>query len=363
MLRALVSGPEHSDSETVRSFLNGPFDWDRFVALAEENGASGLIASHISDLNSQGLIPGPVAAHFATRAIGIAAMSMRTTAVVEQIYKIAAPLGIPLIVMKGAAVSHLLYENPSTRFSGDIDLLCKEEDYTRLHDALTSAGFVAEDERQLPGKCSSLETAFEQHFRTPGDGIPIELHVDSIKLGVKPNNADSVWERAIPVNIGKTTALSLSYRDLALMLPVHLHRHGFTRLAWFKDIELLIKNHGHEIDWDLVVSDAEAEGATSSLWLTLGLLRDMLGTDLPEGLVQKLRPSPLTRLGWRLIWPRKRVLALEASTKRRVVQFSVGESWRGTIPSLVLMGRRREKLAILFHRRPWRWRRRAKASS
>ncbi len=362
LLRVLMLDTALPGHQSPVALAGRDIDWNKFIQLADEHGALGLIANSIADLHEKGLVPDPVASEIGAKAIGIAAMSMRITAVIERIQAIAVSLDVPLMVLKGAVVGRILYDSPNARFSGDIDLLCKEEDYTRLHDAMTEAGFEAEDERRLPGKCSSLETAFEQHFKTSEDGIPIELHVDGIKLGVKPSNSDSIWERAIPVKVGNSTVLSLSYRDLALMLPIHLHRHGFTRLSWFKDIDLLITKHGDEIDWDLVIADAEAEGATSSLWLTLSLLEEMLGTDLPDGLVDRLKPSIFTRMGWQLIWPRKQVLALEAVTRRRVVQFSVTESWRGTIPSLLLMGRRREKLAILLHRVPWPMRRRAKAS-
>jgi hypothetical protein len=92
------------------------------------------------------------------------------------------------------------------------------------------------------------------------------------------------------------------------------------------------------------------EGADPSLWYTLRLTHLMLNTPLPDSVLDSLRPSPIVRRGLDLIWSESRVMNLESETKRRAVQFSVLESWRGMIPSLFLMGRRRAKVRILLRR-------------
>lgn len=349
VLTLLVREGAAPDSE-IKQSIQDDFSWNRFIKLADDHGVAGLIAPSVAELKGKGLVPPEVSAQVQTVSMGIAAASLRIEVELHRLLDLASSLDIPLIILKGAAVGNMLYDRPNARQAGDIDLLCKEADYTRLHDAMVDAGYTTDDERHLPSACSSLETAFEQHFRPADQSILIELHVDSIKLGVKPVHSDSIWDRAVPVEIGRSTAHSLSPRDLALMLPVHLHRHGFNRLAWFKDIDLLVRKYGDEIGWDQVKEDARAEGAGASLWLTFDLLREILDTPVPEGFVKSLKPSIFSRMLWSLIWPRKRVVGLEAVTRRRTVQFSITESWRGTLPSMVLMGRRREKLQILFSR-------------
>lgn len=334
----------------LHKLMDEAVNWSKLAELAETHGIVGLIAPRISEFHREGLIPDSVARQLEIKALGTAAASMRIQAEIQKLATLSRGINVPLIVMKGAAVASLLYAKPHIRQAGDIDLLCKEADYTRLHDAMVAAGYTTDESRELPDKCSSLETSFEQHFRPAGNGVLIELHVDSIKLGVKPSHSDSIWDRAVPVRIGDADLLSMSPRDMALMLPVHLHRHGFTRLAWFKDIDLLVRKYGDEIDWDKVYADARLEGASASLWLTFDLLEEMLGTPFPAGLVSRFKPSPITQFLWRMVWTRKSIIGLEAATRRRAVQFSLSESWRGTLPSLILMGRRREKLRILLSR-------------
>ena len=348
LLALLVSERDPSETSELHN-LCASVDWNNVAQLAQRNGVSGLISPRVAELRETGLIPEPCARLIESNAMTVAASSLAIDIQLKRLFALAAEHEIPLIVLKGAAVANLLYPRPHARQAGDIDLLCKEEDYTRFFDVLVEAGYVTDGERELPSACSTLETAFEQKFHPPDSRILIELHLDSIKLGIKPANATSIWDRAIPVSVGDSTVQSLGPQDLAFMLSVHLHRHGFDRLAWFKDIDLLIRKYGATIDWDAVVEDARREGATASLWLTFDALEKLLGTPVPEGLLEKVRPSFIPRIIARLIWTRKKIYTLESHTRRRAVQFSTGESWRGKLPSLLLIGRRREKLSVMAH--------------
>ncbi len=349
ILALLVRQDGISEPERFRA-LSEDADWQTLVQMAQKNGVSGLISPRITELHSQGLVPDAAAKVIQANAMAVAAASLSMDSELKRLFSLASEHGISLILLKGAAVANLLYPRPHARQAGDIDLLCKEEEFNRFNDALVEAGYSVEGHREPPSKCSTLETAFEQKFRAPSSGILIELHVDSIKLGVRPTSMTSIWDRAIPVAVGDTTVHSLSPQDLAFMLSVHLHRHGFDRLAWFKDIDLLIRQYGDKIDWEAVVDEARREGATASLWITFVALEKMLGTTLPAGLLDSVRPSIIPRFLLRMVWPSKKIYALDSHTRRRAVQFSVGESWRGRLPSMILMGRRRDKLRIMGHR-------------
>jgi hypothetical protein len=95
-------------------------------------------------------------------------------------------------------------------------------------------------------------------------------------LGVRFSPEEARWERAVPAR-DVPGALMLSIVDQLVHLSVHVQKHGFNRLIWLKDIDLLLRI-GTEADW------------------------------------------------------------------RRAVQFHVADSWRGMLPSLVLLGHRRQRL-------------------
>ena len=334
----------------IKQLASGDIDWPELAQMARDNRVSGLLAPVFDALEKEGTITECAADRVKHDAFQATATALHFQSILEDVLALFERHELPVIVLKGLALSHLLYAEPHRRPCGDLDILVKPEDYSRLHEILVGAGYEAQDAEKLPEHRSDLETTFEQHFLAPGGGVLIEVHTDSIKLGVRPAGAEAVWNRAVPLNIGKSTALTMCPRDLALMLPIHLHRHGFIRLLWFRDIDLLIREHSDQIDWDLVIEDARKEGATSSLWLTLTFTQKLLGTPVPESVLKRTRPGLVMRAIWRMLWPESRVMDLDGVTRRRMVQFAIDESWRGTIPSLLLMGRRWEKTKILFSR-------------
>ena len=145
----------------------------------------------------------------------------------------------------------------------------------------------------------------------------------------------------------------LGLEDQVVQLSVHVHKHGFNRLIWLKDLDLLLRLHGDALDWKLVRQVSRGEGVTASVWYTLQLASALLGTPLPLA-VSGLCPAPIVRWLYSLVWPLARVANLEGFVRRRSVQFQAADSWRGLLPSMVLMGRRstraRMLASVLLHR-------------
>ena len=128
---------------------------------------------------------------------------------------------------------------------------------------------------------------------------------------------------------------------------MHVHKHGFNRLIWLKDLDLLVREYGDLLNWDVVQASARAEGVEGSVWYTLWLAASVLGTPVPAGPLRALSPTLPVRLLYRLVWPPTGVANLHGHMRRRAVQFLAADSWRGMLPNLVLMGRRRARLRAI----------------
>jgi hypothetical protein len=188
---------------------------------------------------------------------------------------------------------------------------------------------------------------------TPAGGVMVELHLDPLQMGLRPTREAARWKRAHPIE-ALPGALMLSLEDQIIQLSVHVHKHGFNRLIWLKDLDLLMRAYGATLDWSAVRAGARAEGVTSSVWYTLWLAATVLATPVPPTLLRALLPSPSVRLLYRLVWPPSGVANLRGQTRRRAVQFLAADSWRGMLPNLMLMGRRgarfRAMLSAVIHR-------------
>jgi putative nucleotidyltransferase-like protein len=138
----------------------------------------------------------------------------------------------------------------------------------------------------------------------------------------------------------------LEREDQLVQLSVHAQKHGFSRLIWLKDLDLLLRHEGGRLDWRLVEDVATREGVSASVWYALELAHTLLGTPLP-GVAKRLAPRRLLKLLYAAVWPEQRIANLEGFLRRRAVQFHAAESWKGMLPSLILMGRRSVRARLL----------------
>ena len=324
--------------------------WDSVVRLSAQHGIAPLLLPLFRQLSEECGMPDRFLTHLRSVALSDVGWAVHLRSALREMLTVFQDVGVRVIVLKGAALACLLYEDPNVRTSRDIDLLCTEEDYGKVRDALVSLGYSTDAGPTLPPRHTCQESYPDSHFLHADRLVHVELHLDSIKVGVKPRHSDSTWNRASQIKIENAPALALGPEDQVLTLSVHLHRHGFNRLIWFKDIDLLVRRYRHQLDWKIILGQAKAEGVVSSLWYTFHLLGKMFDTPVPEHVMNELRLNPVIRWSLARIWPESRVLNLRSRTKRRAVQFSISESWRGIVPSLLLMGRKRDKMGILMRR-------------
>ncbi|MFN8639073.1 MAG: nucleotidyltransferase family protein [Dehalococcoidia bacterium] len=262
--------------------------------------------------------------------------------------------GVPSIVLKGPVIASRYYPRADLRPYGDLDLLIREDGEQRAHDILIARGYVLAgggEADPLHHDHAKFQTIYK---RT--DGLIVEIHHDHLQIGLRPLSLDEVWDRAVPTAWG-ADARMLEDNDQFVLLAVHLQRHNFDRLLWFKDLDLMVR--GGVLDWQRIAAIADLEGCSAAVGYALSLLVDMLGTPLPAD-AQAL----IARRGWfaRIVqsrlWPRSHVLAFEHQRRwrwRRATQFAPETGLiRGSLPSLLTWGRRGSKarvfLAAAMHR-------------
>ncbi len=257
---------------------------------------------------------------------------------------------IPVVVLKGPALARTLYAEPSLRPFSDLDLTVHPADDERAAVALTSSGYTEllhDADNSRPARTGQVPECgtYHRQFAGPGDRVLIELHREPLQLGLEPVCEAERWDRAVPIP-GLPGALMLGLEDQLMQLSVHAHKHGFNRLIWFKDLDLLLRQHTGRVNWTLVAEVARREGIQASVWWALQLTHAVLATPLPSAVAQ-LAPRRILQLLYAAMWPVARVANLRGFVRRRAVQVYLAESWRGTLPSLVMMGRRRDRVRVL----------------
>jgi hypothetical protein len=178
--------------------------------------------------------------------------------------------GIRAIVLKGAALSHIIYPEPALRPMSDLDLLVSPSDAQGAQATLGRLGFRA----ALPASQAFLH----RHLTIATaevQGLPVQVEIhhrllsdyfDSLlgfvgnrwSIGMRPWNrqnsaAGALLERAQPFALGDFTAFSLGHHDMLTHLCQHLRSHvnvwDFCRLIWVADVVGYAERFAAEIDW------------------------------------------------------------------------------------------------------------------
>jgi len=323
-------------------------DWDAVVSLAEGQGVAAFVQQAATA--AEIALPETVRAALQSLSIAVLVRSLQLNGDLDRIAAALVQARRPIIVLKGPVLGRTIYASPAFRPFTDLDLVVQAGDEAAVAAVLGELGyleqsFAAQDWWRAHGHHVHEGAAFHRTFLGDRQRL-VELHADPLQLGLQPVGEAARWHRAVPIP-ALSDALMLGREDQLVQLSVHLHKHGFGRLIWLKDIDLLVRTSAG-LDWDLVESAARAEGVTSSIWHSLRLAVLLLGTPVPTSIVKRFRPPIWSRVVDQLIWPTKRVAALQGTMRRRAIQFDAAESWRGVLPGLLIMGRRRDRARALL---------------
>ncbi len=164
--------------------------------------------------------------------------------------------GIELLILKGAALAHLLYPQPGWRPMRDVDILVRTPDAVRAQRLLaTELGFHAP-----PPDNADLRSG--HHLDTAS------LHIEDLCVSVEvhyrffdkdcagPNGMGDLTSTPLPFLLGEDgpTAYTLGYEDMLWHLCQHMIQDASvftaTRFIWIADIVSFAERFVNEIDWD-----------------------------------------------------------------------------------------------------------------
>lgn len=175
--------------------------------------------------------------------------------VLRKILTVYSAAGIESLVLKGAALAHLVYPEPGWRPMRDIDILVRRSDAIRAQRLLADLGFDAPlpDNADLSPK-HHLDVA-SLHIKSLC--VSVEVHYGFFdKDYAGPTGVENLTSTPLPFLLGEDgpTAYTLGYEDMLW----HLCRHMIqdvsvftaTRFIWIADIVSFAERFVNEIDWD-----------------------------------------------------------------------------------------------------------------
>lgn len=212
------------------------------------------------------------------------------------VLRLLAGAGIDVILLKGAALSEMVYGNIALRPLRDLDLLLRGEDVPIARALLEQRGYMAPEPEALDD--ATLRYENELLLYKPGPiNVPIELHWSLFDSPYYQHtlSMDWFWETAVPARLNNTPALMLGPEAQLLHLCAHLalHHRG-DELLWLHDIAEVYRLYRGQINWNELFHQARMGDLVLPLQQILPDVSGRWGLPLPEQpllILQSLVPS------------------------------------------------------------------------
>jgi hypothetical protein len=276
----------------------GLADWDLLLRQAAGADMSAILLILLEDAGLLGQVPAAPRAHLEWARAAGARHAQAVRYEVMQIGRALADLGLPLILLKGAAYAMAGLAAGRGRMFSDIDILVPKAHLGRVEAALMLHGWAslnqdAYDQRYYREWMHELPPM--EHLRR---GNVIDVH-HAILPETAPRHPDPARLRAAAVPVagadpGMPPLHVLAPRDMVLHSAVHLFYEGeFTHgLRNLFDIHRLLLQFGRQDGfWDGLPARARELELERPLFYALRYCRRLLGTTVPDATVEALAPD------------------------------------------------------------------------
>jgi putative nucleotidyltransferase-like protein len=236
-----------------RDIANPDVRWARLHDVVVRHGVAPLVARGLRALGRVAPLP-TAAAALRDRCHALHVQNVaRNTQIFAEIERVLAPLrraGIPVILLKGAALARPLFGDIGLRYMGEVDLLVEESARAHALGILRGLGY-----HLVPGAPADLRAQarragialgpeplgaeqaaglyeryhFHYYLERDGQSFPLELHWHIVKPG-RGVEIDDLWREARPARVGDVDALCLRPEHLLLHLALHLTMDDWPRI-------------------------------------------------------------------------------------------------------------------------------------
>lgn len=222
---------------------------------------------------------------------------------------------IPCILLKGAALAPLIYENIAMRPMVDLDLLIHQQDIELALMHLERVGYKTVKVKDHLDHI--LEYENEIMLTKPGHlTILLELHWNLFDSPYYQSviSTDWLWQSASSQVIDGNPCLILGHSAQILHLSGHLYlHHTGDEILWQNDLAGWIYKFHHVINWDEILSLAKKYNLVQPLQRAISLVQLDYEAPIPLPFIKELQQQSISNT-------EKRVFRLLNETNRSVAQ-------------------------------------------
>ncbi len=191
--------------------------------------------------------------------------------------------GMPLLLLKGAALHLTLYSSPGLRPMSDVDCMVPLERSADACALLDRLGCRRGPEPVRPGFFPTFHNELEYFTPHPDHPVRLDVHARPFRplryAQLLPSRA--FWEEATARELYGARVLVPGPADMLIHLVVHAAIHGANRLLWLYDIYRFAAENSDELDWHSLMARARTWGLIHPLRVGLHRTERVFGSFLP----------------------------------------------------------------------------------
>ena len=257
--------------------IKNRFNFDKLYNLAIKNGVVQLVYQYLKHIDG---VPKDLLSKLRSAYFHTAADNLRK---IHELLKILALLKknrIPVIPLKGALASELIFEKIGIYHGVDIDLLVHPIHLKKVKRLLIETGYLYSGQTEQDMLSSHYHLAF-------GNGkFTLEIHWNLVKryFDIPP---DFWWKDTQIVHYNGQEIICLSAEKYLMALIFRLFSHMFYPLKFFVIVSALCHKYKNDLNWDLFMDYVEKYRMKRLSIFILKLLDEFFDTPLPSHLTNK----------------------------------------------------------------------------
>jgi hypothetical protein len=281
LLAACSVHAANEKTDHIRRLLRQPVSWESVLDLADRHGALSLLYQSLPG-GAHDVPAEPLRLLKKLYQVNLHKSLILARELIRVLDRLA-HLRIEAMPYKGLTLAEQMYGDMALRPSGDIDLLIRPEDLSRIKDAVRELGYTPHEQLSEAEERAYLRSGYECAFDSPAGRNLLEL-----QWAVQPHfyavdfDLEALLRRAVTVTVAGHPMKTPSPEDQFLILSVHAAKHLWGRLIWLCDIAHILQLP--TLDWNWIANEARALGIARILRVTLLLANRFLGSPIPAAL-------------------------------------------------------------------------------
>ncbi len=270
-LCARQSFEESHRSRAVELLSQNPISWERIFTTAQQHGLAPLVYWNLQKVDPQNrYLPPEIDLQFKRYCYRLFFLKENREEGLRNALAFLNSRHIPTMLIKGAALDILVYDQTLATFSQDIDLILQ---CTRQAIPAHTFSTLAKQLRD-----AGIEYDFYQHH---------DVNIN----GALPVDFDRIWRDSVAYQFQGEPVQVMCSEDLLLSLCINSCRKRFFRLKSLCDIAETLQKYHDTTNWELLNQKARDYDCAGIIYAALRIVKLTVGCILPDSLIDQIQVS------------------------------------------------------------------------